>query len=42
MLAAALDFLPPHARLLEDHIRWSARGFMGQIKNLPVDFAAAS
>jgi cytochrome P450 len=39
MLTAALDFLPPGARLLEDQIRWSARGFMGQIKNLPVDFA---
>ena len=38
MISAALDFLPPHARLLEDQIRWSARGFMSQIKNLPVDF----
>lgn len=39
MLDAALDFLPPAARLLEDRIRWSSRGFMSQIKSLPVDFA---
>jgi cytochrome P450 len=40
MLDAALDFLPPGARLLEDQIRWSSRGLMGQIKSLPVDFAS--
>lgn len=40
MLEAALDFLPSHARLLEDRTRWSARGLMGQIKSLPVDFGA--
>ncbi len=40
MLDAALDVLPPNARLLEDQIRWSSSGFMGQIKSLPVDFAA--
>jgi cytochrome P450 len=40
MLDAALDLLPPTARLLEDQIRWSSRGFMSQIKSLPVDFAA--
>ena len=39
MLGAALDLLPPNARLLEDQISWSSRGFMGQIKSLPVDFA---
>lgn len=39
MLDAALDFLPPGARLLEDQIRWSSRGFLSQIKSLPVDFA---
>jgi hypothetical protein len=38
MLRAALEFLPLNARLLEDKIRWSARGFMSQIKDLPVDF----
>jgi cytochrome P450 len=38
MLESALDLLPPNARLLEDQIRWSARGLMGQIKTLPVDF----
>jgi cytochrome P450 len=40
MLDAALDFLPPNARLLEDQIRWSSRGLASQIKSLPVDFAA--
>ena len=40
MLDAALDFLPPNARLLEDQIRWSSRGLVSQIKNLPIDFAA--
>jgi cytochrome P450 len=39
MIDAALDFLPPDARLLEDQIRWSSRGFLSQIKSLPVDFA---
>jgi cytochrome P450 len=39
MLDAALDFLPPHARLLEDQMRWSSRGLASQIKSLPVDFA---
>jgi cytochrome P450 len=39
MLDAALDFIPPGARLLEDQIRWSEKGVMSQIKTLPVDFA---
>ena len=38
MIQAALDFLPPNARLLEEKIRWSERGVMSQIKDLPVDF----
>jgi cytochrome P450 len=38
MLAAALDFLPPSAKLLDDQIRWSTRGLMSQMKSLPVDF----
>jgi len=38
MLAAALEFLPANARLLENQVRWSSGGFMGQIKSLPVDF----
>ena len=38
MIDAALDFLPPGAELRENEIRWSARGFMSQIKSLPVDF----
>jgi cytochrome P450 len=38
MLEAALDVIPLHARLLEKQVRWSARGLMGQIKSLPVDF----
>ena len=42
MIEAALDFIPANARLLEDQVRWSSSGFMGQIKSLPVDFAAAS
>jgi cytochrome P450 len=40
MLDTALDLLPPRARLLEEQVRWSARGLMGQIKSLPVDFSA--
>lgn len=39
MIDAALDFLPPTARLLEDEIRWSARGMMSQIRSLPVDLS---
>ncbi|MDJ0852783.1 MAG: cytochrome P450 [Myxococcota bacterium] len=38
MIDAALDFMPEGARLLEERIRWSARGLMSQIKALPVDF----
>ena len=38
MLDAALDFLPPHARLLEDQMEWSSKGLMSQLKRLPVDF----
>jgi cytochrome P450 len=38
MLDAALDFLPPHARLLEDQIQWGSKGLMSQLKRLPVDF----
>ena len=37
MLDAALDFLSPHARLLEDQIEWSSKGLMSQLKRLPVD-----
>ncbi len=37
-LSAAIDFLPRDARLLEDRIRWSARGIQARIKSLPVDF----
>jgi cytochrome P450 len=36
MIDAALDFLPEGARLLEDEMRWSAKGLMSQIKSLPV------
>ena len=42
MIEAALDFVPLNARLLEEQVRWSSSGFMGQIKSLPVDFAAPS
>ena len=38
MLDAALDFLPPKPRLLEDQIVWSSGGLTSQIKALPVDF----
>ena len=38
MLDAALDFLPPKPRLLEDQIHWSAKGLLSQLKSLPVDF----
>jgi cytochrome P450 len=38
MLDAALDFIPPKARLLEDEIEWTPRGLASQIKSLPVDY----
>jgi len=38
MIDAALDLLPPDARLLEEEIRWSDRGLMSQMRSLPVDF----
>ncbi|HXV36512.1 MAG TPA: cytochrome P450, partial [Myxococcota bacterium] len=41
MIAAALDFLPLQARLLEHEIRWSSRGMMSQLKSLPIDFGGA-
>lgn len=40
MLDAALDFMPRSARLLEQQIRWSSKGLLGQIKSLPVDFGS--
>ena len=40
MLAAAIDFIPPNARLLEEEIRCSrSKDFMAQIKSLPANFA---
>lgn len=42
MIDAALDFLPPGARLLEDEIRWSQKGLMSQLKSLPVDRSATA
>jgi cytochrome P450 len=42
MIEAALDFLPPAARLLDDRVRWSSKGLLGQIKSLPVDFGAGA
>lgn len=39
MLGAALDFLPPGAHVLEDRVRWSAKGLANRIKSLPVSFA---
>ena len=41
MIAAALDFLPPDARVLEDRVRWSDKALTGRIKSLPVDFGSA-
>jgi hypothetical protein len=38
MLDAALDFLPPEARLSEEHIRWGGSEILSRIKSLPVDF----
>jgi cytochrome P450 len=40
MLAAALDFLPANARLVDEQTRWSSRGIMSQLKSLPVDFGS--
>jgi cytochrome P450 len=40
MIEAALELIPPGARLLEEQIRWSKKGFMSQLKTLPVDFAS--
>lgn len=39
-LESALDFLPDRPVLLEDQIRWSAKGLMGHVKSMPVDFGA--
>lgn len=39
MFDAALDFLSPQARLLEDRIQWGSKGLMSQLKGLPVDLA---
>jgi len=41
MLAAAVEFLPPDARLLEHRVRWSDKALTGRLKSLPVDFGAA-
>jgi len=38
MLDAALEFLPVHAHLQEDQIRWGGFGILDRIKSLPVDF----
>lgn len=38
MLGTALDFLPPGARVLEDEVRWSAKGLANRMKSLPVAF----
>ncbi len=38
MIDAALDFLPPDARLLEDEIEWSQVMFFRRIEKLPVHF----
>ena len=38
MLDAALEFLPEHAQLQEDQIRWGGFGILDRIKSLPVDF----
>jgi cytochrome P450 len=40
MVEAALDFLPPGARVLEDQVRWSKAGVQSQLKSLPTDFGA--
>ena len=42
MIDAALDLIPQGARLLENEIRWTQKGFMSQIKSLPVDFASGN
>jgi len=38
MIDAALDFLPPKTRLLDDQILWTSKGLVSQLKGLPVDF----
>jgi cholest-4-en-3-one 26-monooxygenase len=40
MIDAALDFLPPDTRLLEEEIRWSDKDVMSQIKSLPVELSS--
>jgi cytochrome P450 len=39
MLDAALDFLPPGARLLEERFEWTRLGLFSRAESLPVDFA---
>lgn len=41
MLKGALHLLPSQARLVEDQVRWSARGMMSQLSSLPVDVGPA-
>lgn len=38
MFEAALEFMPPQARLLEDEIRWDRSGMFSRISSLPIDF----
>ena len=41
IVEAALEFMPPGARLREDRIRWTEKGVLSQLANLPVDFGDA-
>ena len=38
MLDAALDFLPPDAKLLEDRIEWMRMSMFCRAETLPIDF----
>ena len=38
MIFAALDFLPPAAKLREDLIQWREVAFSNRMETLPVDF----
>lgn len=42
MIDAALDFLPPGARVLEDRVRSNTKMLWSRVKSLPVAFGAAS
>jgi hypothetical protein len=40
MFDAALDFLPPGSKLVEEDVRWAHFAIFNRIESLPVEIAA--